>query len=133
MILMCLYCHIILIVSLLSLEELKNFIAIGESLGMSALVETRHEEELKLAIKAGARIIGVNNRNLTDFSVDTTNAAKLRKLAPKETLFVAESGINTAEDMKTMQDIGANAVLIGAALMRAEDKRAKLKELRSKL
>lgn len=123
----------LLIVSLLSLEELKNFIAIGESLGMSALVETRNEDELKVAVKAGGRIIGVNNRNLKDFSVDTTNAAKLRKLAPKDVLFVAESGIKTAEDMKAMQDIGADAVLIGEALMLSEDKAAKLKELRSKL
>jgi len=123
----------LLIVSLLSEDELKSYIKIGESLGMSALVETRDEIEIKRAVDAGARIIGVNNRNLKDFSVDVTHSAKLIELIPQNTLFVAESGIKTASDVKKMRDIGADAVLIGEALMLANDKRAKLKELKGKL
>lgn len=123
----------LLIVSLLSEEELKNYIKIGESLGMSALVETRDEIEIKRAIDAGARIIGVNNRNLKDFSVDVTHSAKLIELIPQNTLFVAESGIKTSSDIKKMRDIGADAVLIGEALMLSEDKSAKLKELKGEI
>lgn len=123
----------LLIAALLSESELKNFIAIGNSLGMSALVETRDEAEIKKSLSAGAKIIGVNNRNLKDFSVDMKKTAELRDLVPKNILFVAESGINTADDVKIMQEVGADAVLIGEALMKAEDKSAKLKELRSKL
>lgn len=123
----------LLIVSLLSEDELKSYVKIGESLGMSALVETRDEIEIKRAVDAGARIIGVNNRNLKDFSVDVTHSAKLIELIPQNTLFVAESGIKTASDVKKMRDIGANAVLIGEALMLARDKRAKLNELKGEL
>jgi len=123
----------LLIVSLLSEEELKNYIKIGDSLGMSALVETRDEIEIKRAVDAGARIIGVNNRNLKDFSVDVTHSAKLIELIPQNTLFVAESGIKTSSDVKKMQDIGADAVLIGEALMLAKDKSAKLKELKGEI
>ncbi len=123
----------LLIVSLLSDEELKNYIKIGDFLGMSALVETRDEFEIKRAVDAGARIIGVNNRNLKDFSVDVTHSAKLIELIPPNTLFVAESGIKTPRDVKKMRDIGADAVLIGEALMLSEDKTAKLKELKGEI
>lgn len=120
----------LLIVSLLTAEEIKRYIEIGDALGISALVETRDENEIKTAINAGARIIGVNNRNLKDFSVNIDHSARLRELAPPNILFVAESGIKTAKDVDAMRKIGADAVLIGEALMLAEDKKAKLAELR---
>ena len=78
----------------------------------------------------GARIIGVNNRNLKDFTVDTNNSKKLRSLVPEGILFVAESGVKEREDIETLQKVGVDAVLIGEALMKALDKKAKLQELR---
>ena len=123
----------LLIVSLLTGEELSHYIKIGDTLGLSALVETRDEDEIKRATNAGARIIGVNNRNLKDFSVDTEHSAKLREVAPQNILFVAESGIKTSEDVANMRKIGADAVLIGEALMLANDKKAKLCELRDRV
>ena len=83
-----------------------------------------------MALRAGARIIGVNNRNLKDFSVDTDNSRKLRALIPHEVLFVSESGVKTATDVAALDAIGADAVLIGETLMKAADKRQKLSELR---
>ena len=79
---------------------------------------------------SGARIIGVNNRNLKDFSVDTDNSKRLRELVPKDIIFVSESGIKTPEDINILREIGADAVLIGETLMLAEDKKSKLDELR---
>jgi len=89
-----------------------------------------HENEIASALAAGARIVGVNNRNLKDFTVDTGNAQRLRSLVPPEVLFVAESGIRTAEDVRAMREAGADACLIGETLMRADDKAAMLAELR---
>lgn len=83
-----------------------------------------------MALDAGARVIGVNNRNLKDFSVNTDNSRRLRELIPSEVLFVSESGVQTAEDVAALRKIGADAVLIGETLMRAADKKAKLAELR---
>ena len=83
-----------------------------------------------MALDAGARMIGVNNRNLKDFSVNTDNSRRLRELIPSEVLFVSESGVQTAEDVAALRAIGADAVLIGETLMRAADKKAKLAELR---
>ncbi|MBR3624359.1 MAG: indole-3-glycerol-phosphate synthase, partial [Selenomonadaceae bacterium] len=123
----------LLIVSLLSDEELTRFIKIGDDLGISALVETRTEEEIKRALKAGARIIGVNNRNLEDFSVDMERGKSLRELVPPDILFVTESGVKTATDVKAIKNMGADAVLIGETMMKAEDKRAKLEELKGEL
>lgn len=80
--------------------------------------------------RAGARIIGVNNRNLRDFSVDTENSLRLREIIPEHVLFVSESGIQSAGDVKRLREIGADAVLVGETLMRAGDKKAKLEELR---
>ena len=121
---------VLLIVSLLSAEELKHFIGIADTLGLSALVEVHDEAEIHTALSAGARIIGVNNRNLKDFSVDTENSRKLRALVPPSVLFVSESGVRTAEDVAALRAAGADAVLIGETLMRAEDRTEKLKELR---
>ena len=99
-------------------------------LGLSALVEAHDEAEVEMAVEAGARMIGVNNRNLKDFSVDTENSRKLRSLIPEDVLFVSESGVRDENDVRKLREIGADAVLIGEALMRAEDKTAKLAALR---
>lgn len=121
---------VLLICSILSKEQIKEYISICDSLGMSALVEAHDEEEVKTAIDAGARIIGVNNRNLKDFTVDTHNSRKLRELVPKDIVFVAESGVKTAQDIQILKEVGVDAVLIGETLMRAEDRKAKLAELK---
>ncbi|MGN0180764.1 MAG: indole-3-glycerol-phosphate synthase TrpC, partial [Monoglobaceae bacterium] len=101
--------------------------------GLDALVETHNAEEIRTAVAAGAEIIGVNNRNLKDFSMNLGNAAELGKIIPEEIIFVAESGIKTAEDVKRMRDGGADAVLVGETLMRAADKTAALAELKGEL
>ncbi|MGI6014749.1 MAG: indole-3-glycerol phosphate synthase TrpC [Oscillospiraceae bacterium] len=121
---------VLLICSVLTEDQMKDYIRICDELGLSALVEVHDEQEVQTAINAGARIIGVNNRNLKDFSVDTDNSRRLRELIPPGILFVSESGVRTAEDVETLRKIGADAVLIGETLMRASDKRAKLAELR---
>lgn len=121
---------VLLICSILTEEELREYIYLCDELGLSALVEAHDETEVCVAVKAGARIIGVNNRNLNDFSVDTDNSIKLRRLIPKNVLFVSESGVSSSEDVAKLREIGADAVLIGETLMRAPDKKAKLNELR---
>lgn len=121
---------VLLICSVLTENQMKDYIRICDELGLSALVEVHDEQEVQTALNAGARIIGVNNRNLKDFSVDTDNSRRLRELIPPGVLFVSESGVRTAEDVETLRKIGADAVLIGETLMRASDKRAKLAELR---
>lgn len=123
----------LLICSILTEKELTDYIKICDSLGLSALVEVHDEKEVQMALHAGARIIGVNNRNLKDFTVDTDNSRKLRRLVPEHVLFVAESGVRTREDVNALQEIGVDAVLIGETLMRAENKKAKLQELRGNL
>lgn len=124
---------VLLICSILKEDKLKEYIQIADSMGMSSLVEAHDADEIEMAIRAGARMIGVNNRNLKDFSVDTDNSRKLRNLIPSDILFVSESGIKNAADVKQLYDIGADAVLIGETLMKAKDKKAMLKELRGNL
>ena len=124
---------VLLICSILSENEIKRYIGICDELGLSALVEAHDEAEVEMAIKAGARIIGVNNRNLKDFSVDTKNSERLRALIPEDILFVSESGVKGPEDIKAIKDMGADAALVGETLMRAEDRSRKLKELKSLL
>ena len=121
---------VLLICSILSGEQIKSYLGICDELGLSALVEAHDENEVQSALDAGARIIGVNNRNLKDFSVDTDNSRRLRKLIPRDVLFVSESGVSCAEDVAKLREIGADAVLIGEVLMRSLDKKAKLDELR---
>lgn len=121
---------VLLICSILSEEELREYLALTHSLGMSALVEAHDETEIETAVRIGARIIGVNNRDLKTFSVNTENSARLRDLVPPDRIFVSESGIQTAADVDKLRKIGANAALIGETLMRAPDKKAKLYELR---
>ena len=119
---------VLLICSILDAGRIKEYIALCDKLGLSALVEAHDAEEIQKALRAGARIIGVNNRNLKDFSVNMENSARLRELVPPEVIFVAESGIKEAADVKAAADMGADAVLVGEALMRAADKEAKLRE-----
>lgn len=121
---------VLLICAILSEDQVKSYIRICDELGLSALVEAHDEKEIGIALRAGARMIGVNNRNLKDFSVDTDNSRKLRELIPPDVLFVSESGVRCAEDVENLREIGADAVLIGETLMRAPDKKAKLDELR---
>ena len=121
---------VLLICSILSEEQIKEYIGVCDQLGLSALVEAHDESEVQTALDAGARIIGVNNRNLKDFSVDTDNSRRLRNLIPRNVLFVSESGVGSAEDVANLREIGADAVLVGETLMRASDKKAKLDELR---
>ncbi len=121
---------VLLICSILPEETVKSYIQICDSLGMSALVEAHDENEIKSALRSGARIIGVNNRNLKNFKVDTENSRKLRALIPSDVTFVSESGVKSAEDIELLREIKADAVLIGETLMRAEDKKQKLNELR---
>ena len=121
---------VLLLCSILSGEQIKSYLGICDELGLSALVEAHDENEVQSALDAGARIIGVNNRNLKDFSVDMDNSRRLRKLIPRDVLFVSESGVSCAEDVAKLREIGADAVLIGEVLMRSLDKKAKLDELR---
>ena len=123
---------VLLICSLLGEETLREYREIADSLGLSALVEAHDEEEIKTAVRAGARVIGVNNRNLRDFSVDVHNSERLRRLVPRDVLFVAESGIKTPDDVRVLREGGVDAVLIGETLMRADDKKAMLDRLRGK-
>lgn len=122
---------VLLICSLLDEAFIKEGIDICDRLGLTALVETHDEAEIQMAVNAGARVIGVNNRNLRDFSVDISNSARLRKLAPEGTVFVAESGIRDRADVRALEEADINAVLIGETLMRAGNKTAKLNELKS--
>lgn len=121
---------ILLISSILSEEELLSFLLLSRKLGLDALVEAHTKEEITLAIKVGADIIGVNNRNLKDFSVDLKQTLKLRQLVPAEILFVAESGISTRKDVAVLEENKVNAVLIGESLMRSSDKKKMLATLK---
>ena len=121
---------VLLICSILDASQMREYISLCDELGLSALVEAHDEAEVQKAMDAGARIIGVNNRNLKDFTVDTGNSRRLRSLLPPDVLFVSESGEKSAEDVASLRKIGADAVLIGETLMRAPDKRAKLRELK---
>ncbi len=121
---------VLLICSILPEDTIKEYIKICDTLGISALVEAHDENEVKSALRSGARIIGVNNRNLKNFTVDTENSKKLRALIPSDVLFVSESGVKSADDIKLLREIKADAVLIGETLMRAEYKKQKLQELR---
>ena len=121
---------VLLICSLLSEEQIRDSIKLCDSLGLSALVEAHDADEIEMALRAGARIIGVNNRNLKDFTVDIHNSGRLRSLVPPEVLFVAESGIKTRADVAALEEMGGNAVLIGETLMRSEHKKQLLADLK---
>lgn len=121
---------ILLIAAMLDEKRLKTLLAYARGLGLEGLVETHNEHEVEAAVNAGAKIIGVNNRNLHDFSVDTDLAVRLSELLPKDAVFVAESGIKNRGDACKMRKAGADAVLVGEALMTAKDVKTALQELR---
>ena len=121
---------VLLICAILTCEQIKKYIGICDTLGISALVEAHSESEVTTAVRCGARVIGVNNRDLRDFSVNTDNSRKMRELIPENVVFVSESGIKSADDISLLRNVGADAVLIGETLMRADDKSAKLRELK---
>lgn len=122
---------VLLICSILSADKIREYIGICDELGLSALVETHDADEVKTALDAGARIIGVNNRNLKDFSVDTGNSMRLKELVGDDSIFVSESGVKDASDVSALKEAGVDAVLVGEALMRAPDKKAMLESFRS--
>ena len=121
---------ILLIVSLLDTQTLKQYLDLATSLGLSCLVEAHNEVEIKQAIEVGAKIIGVNNRNLRNFQVNVENTLNLRQAIPKEILMVAESGIQNRSDIALLEKAQIDAVLIGETLMKASDRQAKMAELR---
>ncbi len=121
---------ILLICALLDVPTLRQWRELAEGLGMDALVEAHDEGEVQMALESGARIIGVNNRDLKTFVVDVNNSTKYRSMVPKDIIFVSESGITTRSDIKVLEVNGTDAVLIGETLMRAADKKAMLDELR---
>ncbi len=121
---------ILLICSILTPDTLEKYLHIADDLGLAALTEAHTEQEIKTAVTAGAKIIGINNRNLKDFSVDFSNAARLRERIPADRIFVAESGVKGPEDTACLKKIGADAVLVGEVLMRSDDKTGMLRKLR---
>ncbi|MCM1044195.1 MAG: indole-3-glycerol phosphate synthase TrpC [Candidatus Gastranaerophilales bacterium] len=121
---------VLLICAILSQGQLEEYAGIARELGLSALVEAHDEREIEMAKRAGARVIGVNNRNLQDFTVDIDNSVRLRRLVPRDILFVSESGMKTRADIARLEENGTDAVLIGETFMRSQDKRGMLRELR---
>ena len=121
---------VLLICSILDKETIQRYIGICDELGISALVEAHDEREIEQAISAGARMIGVNNRNLKNFSVDMSNSKKLRSCVPENIVYVAESGVKNRKDIAILEGLGVDAVLIGETLMRANDKKTMLDSLR---
>lgn len=121
---------ILLICALLNTDTLKDYLDIAHSLGLSALVEAHTEEEVRSALAAGARVIGVNNRNLKTFEVDITTSIRFRSLVPEGILFVSESGIKSPEDVARLKENKTDAVLIGESLMRSKNKKEQLDILR---
>ena len=120
---------VLLITALLDEERLKEYLTIAQNVGLDVLTEVHDEAELETALNAGAEIIGVNNRNLRDFTVDLTTSLRLKKLVPPGITFVAESGIKTRADTAQLEAAGADAVLIGETLMKSSNVQAALKEL----
>ena len=120
----------LLICAILDEAQLGDDLDVCDALGLSALVECHDEAEIDMALHAGARVVGVNNRNLKDFSVDTGHCGRLRERIPRDVLFVSESGIRTREDVAALERLGVDAVLVGEALMTSPDKGARLRELR---
>lgn len=121
---------VLLICAILSDTQLKDYLELAHSLGLSALVEAHDEKEVERALKAGAGIIGVNNRDLKTFTVDIGNSVRLRDMVPADIVFVSESGIKTAADVKTLKENHTDAVLIGETFMRSPDKKKMLESLR---
>jgi indole-3-glycerol phosphate synthase len=121
---------VLLICALLNDTQLAQFIALTHELGLSALVEAHTADEVRRALAAGARIVGVNNRDLNSFEVDLNTSVRLRSLVPPDVLFVSESGVSTKEDIAALAEANINAALIGESIVRAKDRSAFLAELR---
>lgn len=121
---------VLLICAILDEKTLSEYLELCETLGLAALTEAHDEAQIQTAVRCGAQIIGVNNRNLKDFSVDFSNAERLRALVPPQCLFVAESGVTGPADTDRLRRLGADAALIGEALMRSADKAAALAAMR---
>jgi len=121
---------VLLICSILNKDTLSEYINISHNLGLSALLEVHYEAEVVMALSCGARMIGVNNRNLKTFEVDITLSERLRKLVPPDVLFVSESGISSPADICKLRKMKADAVLIGESIMRSADKKSEINHLR---
>lgn len=121
---------VLLICAILDDRQLMTYMEIAQELGLSALVEAHTEEEVRRALACGARIIGVNNRDLKTFQVDIHTSERLRRLVPKDVLYVSESGIKSPEDVRRLKENGTDAVLIGETLMRSDNKKKMLDEFR---
>ena len=124
---------VLLIAAILSDKELKQYFELADTLGLSCLFEAHDAEEVKRCLAAGARVLGVNNRNLKDFSVDINNSVRLRELVPDDIIFVSESGMSKPEDIKILKENGTDAVLIGEMLMRSADKNINYMKNREKV
>ena len=122
---------ILLIVSMLSTVQLKTYLDLAHRLGLSAIVETHDSQEVMTAMTVGAEIIGVNNRNLKDFTVDIENSISLRRCVSGDVIFISESGIKTPEDVRKLKENNVDAVLIGETLMKSDDKKAMISELKN--
>jgi len=120
---------LLLIVAILTPKKLETLLGLSHQLGMSCLVEVHNEAELEIALKSQARIIGINNRDLSTFTVDITTTERLRPLIPQDRIVVGESGIKDRSDMEKLRAWGVDAVLIGESLMSAADIATKMKEL----
>ena len=120
---------LLLIIAILKLEELQELLGISHELNMSCLVEVHNEAEVEIALKSGARIIGINNRDLATFTVDLTTTERLRPLIPPDRIVVSESGIKERSDIERLRQLGIDAFLVGESLMSAPDIAAKMKEL----
>jgi len=121
----------LLIAAILPREQLAELVALGHSLGLGCLVEVHSEDEVESALHSGARIIGINNRDLTTFRVDLNTTKRLRPLIPQNRIVVSESGISSRQDVARVKEWGVNAVLVGEALVTSGDISAKMKELLS--
>ena len=122
---------VLLIAAILSDKELKQYFELADTLGLSCLFEAHDAEEVKRCLAAGARIVGVNNRNLKDFTVDINNSVRLREMVPDDIIFVSESGMSKPEDIKILKENGTDAVLIGEMLMRSADKKSLIREIKT--
>lgn len=122
---------VLLIVSILSIVELKKFLDLADDLGLSAIVETHDGDEIRTALNVGAEIIGVNNRDLTDFTVNIENSINLRRCVSGDIIFISESGIKTPQDVRKLKENDVHAVLIGETLMKSDDKKSMISELKN--
>jgi len=120
---------LLLIVAALTADKLGELLALSHQLGMTCLVETHNADEVAIALASGAKIIGVNNRDLATFKVDVATTARLKPLIPRDCITVAESGLHTRDDIEDMKKLGVDAALIGESLMTSPDIAAKIKEL----